>query len=373
MVKGIEKTRGFLENIMESIPSTILVVDKVLGIVYANPHYYRVSRQRPKDVLGKDIREVLPAPTIKRMDLDKKIREAIDTGRSFEVGHAPGDRLGTFYFYRVRPLTDGRGGNVSGAVILVEDVTELTRLEEEVKESYMKSDFISAASHGLRTPLTVISNYLALMQMGKIRDPEEQKETIKTLISQTNHMIDLVDDMLDISRIESKKFSIETKKVSIEKIAKDSVEKVKILADLREHTISLKIPRGLPKINVDEKRINDVFTNLLTNAIRYTPKKGKIIVSITDKGEHIRCTVADTGIGIPKKEQEKIFERFYVSGGRLSKGAPDRVGLGLCIAKGIVEVHGGKIWVESRVGKGSTFYFTLPKNVKEQTEQTTST
>jgi signal transduction histidine kinase len=136
---------------------------------------------------------------------------------------------------------------------------------------------------------------------------------------------------------------------------------VKTLSDLKGHTISLKIPEDLPKIVVDKKRIKDLLTNLLTNAIRYTPNRGKITVSAKDEGKNVHFIVADTGIGIPKRERSKIFEKFYVGGGSSARKEPGRMGLGLSIAKGIVEAHGGKIWVESILGKGSNFHFTLPK------------
>lgn len=373
MVKADEEIRRYFEEIVHSIPSTIIIVDRFLDVVYANTHYYQAVRKRPKDVIGKNIKKVLPEATIKRMILDKKIRVVIETGRAFEGGHAPGDRIGTFYFYRVQPLMD-EFGDVSKAMILVEDVTELTKLEEELKESYarldnaykelkdadkMKSEFISTASHALRTPLTVISNYLELVNRGKIACLEKQEEIIETLILQTNHMIELVNDMLDISKMESKKFIIERKEIATQEIANEVVEKVKTLADLKGHAISLKLPDNLPKVVGDRKRIEDVFTNLLTNAIKYTSNGGKITVSAKDEGKHVHFVVADTGGGVPRREQKKIFEKFYI--GSSGKKEPSGMGLGLSIAKGIVEAHGGKIWVESTVGKGSKFYFTIPK------------
>ena len=375
MVKGIDKVREYLEDIIEGIPSTILIVSRGLGIVYANPHYYRASGKKPNDVIGKNIKKVLSGGTIKRMGLDKKIRDVIETGRAFEGGQAPGDRLGTLYFYKVMPITD-EYGDVDRAMILVEDVTELTRLEEELKESYAKlddaykelreadaskSDFISAASHGLRTPLTVLSSYLELMNAGKIGSKEKQRDIIETLVSQTNHMIELVEDMLDISRMESKRFIVEKKNISTQEIVNDAAESVKTLSDLKGHTISLKIPEELPKIVGDRKRVKDLLTNLLTNAIKYTPNGGKITVSAKDEGENMHFIVADTGIGISKKEKTKIFEKFYVGRGASARKEPGRMGLGLSIAKGIVEAHNGKIWVESSLGKGSRFHFTLPK------------
>ncbi|PJB22374.1 MAG: histidine kinase, partial [Euryarchaeota archaeon CG_4_9_14_3_um_filter_38_12] len=123
-------------------------------------------------------------------------------------------------------------------------------------------------------------------------------------------MIELVEDMLDISRMESKRFIVEKKNISTQEIVNDATESVKTLSDLKGHTISLKIPEELPKIVGDRKRVKDLLTNLLTNAIKYTPNGGKITVSAKDEGENMHFIVADTGIGISKKEKTKIFEKF---------------------------------------------------------------
>ncbi|MBU3967915.1 MAG: cell wall metabolism sensor histidine kinase WalK, partial [Euryarchaeota archaeon] len=127
-------------------------------------------------------------------------------------------------------------------------------------------------------------------------------------------------------------------------------------------TMSLKTNGELPKIEGDAQRIKQVFNNLLTNAVKYTPNKGRIEVEIKEEKKHILVSISDTGMGIPEEEHEKIFEKFYTVGGKSLMRESERMGLGLTIAKGIVEAHGGRIWVKSDgEGKGSSFYFTLPK------------
>lgn len=370
----------FEKAIVESIPSSVLIVNRALEIVYANEHYFIVSMRRERDVLGKRIDKVLPKVTFERMKLHKKISDVFRTESAFEGGHAPGERAGKIYFYRLRPLRD-ETGEVTHVLILVEDVTELTRLEEELKESYRKvedayaelksadrakSDFISVASHELRTPLTVIHSYIDLFGSGLLgKFTKAQKAKLEVMLAQTNHMIDMINELLDVSKMEARRFAVSKGKLSISKVVKGVVDKVERLADIKGHKLAVHIPSNLPKLSGDEKRIAQALTNLLTNAIKYTLDGGKINVAVENKEKHMQVSVSDNGVGIHEREQEKIFQRFYTPKGSSLTREPGRMGLGLSIAKGIVEAHGGRIWVESELGKGSTFYFTIPKRRKE--------
>jgi len=373
-MKGIEAVRAYQEDIIESIPSSIIVLDRGLKILYANRNYYVKSGKREREVVGERLERIFSSMLIEKTRIDEKIRQVFDTGVPFSGGQLryPG---GLFFFYKIHPLKEA-DASIRKVVLLMEDITELTRLEEELRDSYVKlenayaelkeedeakSDFISTASHELRTPLTVINSYLEMFEDGMLGEQtEDQREKHAIMRSQTDHMIRLVKDMLDTLRLESRKFKIQRYPLKIEEIAKIALEEVSKLADLKEHNMSLKINGKLPEIEGDAQRIKQVFNNLLTNAIKYTPNKGRIGVEIKDKNSYILVSISDTGIGIPKKEHEKIFEKFYTVGGKSLTRESERMGLGLTIAKGIVEAHGGKIGVESELNKGSTFYFTLP-------------
>jgi len=266
--------------------------------------------------------------------------------------------------------------SINKVVIFMENITELTRLEEELKNSYIKlenaydelkendetkSEFISTASHELRTPLTVINSYIEMFEEGMLGElTDTQREKIQIIRSQTDHMIRLVEDMLDTSRLESRKLKIHKSSIKIEEIAMKVLEELSRLAGLKEQTVSLATEGNLSEIEGDERRIKQVFNNLLTNAIKYTPNKGKINVLIKGEPGQVRVLISDDGIGIAKKDQDKIFQKFFTGGSSLTRES-GRMGLGLAIAKGIVEAHDGSIWVESEIGKGSTFVFTLPK------------
>ncbi len=374
-MKGIESVRAYQEDIIESIPSTIIVLDSGLKILYANRNYYVKSGKKEKEVVGERLDRVFSQMLIEKTRIDEKIRQVFETSIPFngEQLRYPG---GLFFFYKIHPLREA-DKSIRKVVLLMEDITELTRLEEELRDSYVKlentyaelkeedeakSDFISTASHELRTPLTVINSYLEMFEDGMLgKLSGNQCEKLEIIRTQTDHMIRLVEDMLDTLRLESRKFKIQRQSLKLDEIAKSAVDEVSRLADLKEHTMSLNISKELPRIKGDRQRIKQVFGNLLTNAIKYTPNKGKINIELKDENGHLLVSISDNGMGVAEEEHDKIFEKFYTVGGKSLTRESERMGLGLTIAKGIVEAHGGKIWVESKLNKGSTFYFTLPK------------
>jgi len=374
-MKEIESFIGYQEDIIEAIPSTILVVNRSQEVLYANRNYYIRSGKRERDVVGEKLSRAFPQLLMEKTNIEEKIRDVFLTGIPFD-----GDQLrypdGMFYFYRIYPLK-GSDADAKSAVIFMDDVTKLTRLEEELKDSYiklenafeelkendeLKSEFISTASHELRTPLTVVSSYTEMFEeelLGELTDM--QKEKIQIIHAQIDQMIRLVEDMLDALRLESKKSKIQKSLVKIDDIAANVIADLSRLAGLKEHTLSLQVNGKIPEVMGDERRIKQVFNNLLTNAIRYTDPRGHIAVEIEDEFQQVRVSIEDNGLGISKKDQKRIFDKFFAGGGGTLTRESGRMGLGLAIAKGIVEAHQGRIWVESELGKGSTFFFTLPK------------
>ena len=376
-MKGIESVRGYQEEIIEAIPSTIIVVNRYLDVLYANKNYYAKSvAKRERDVLGEKLSRVIPSMLIEKTGIIDKIREVFLTGVPFD-----GDQIrypgGLFYFYKIYPLKEDEA-SISKVVIFMENITELTRLEEELRESYVKlenafaelkendeikSEFISTASHELRTPITVISSYVEMFEGGMLGELSSiQRDKVAIISSQIEHMIRLVEDMLDVSRLESKVLKINKYPIWIDDIAKKVIDDLSRLAGLKEQSVSLTVEGLHSEIEGDGRRIKQVFNNLLTNAIKYTQENGKIDVIITNEPEEVCVSIIDNGIGVAKKDEYRIFEKFYTGSGSSLTRESGRMGLGLAIAKGIIEAHDGHIWVESEIGKGSTFIFTLPKN-----------
>lgn len=377
-MKGIESVRGYQEEIIEAIPSTIIVVNRSLEVLYANRNYYAKSvAKRERDVLGERLSRVIPSMLIEKTGIIDKIREVFLTGVPFD-----GDQIrypgGMFYFYKIYPLKEDEVC-ISKVVIFMENITELTRLEEELRESYVKlenafaelkendeikSEFISTASHELRTPITVINSYIEMFEEGMLGELSNiQREKMEIISSQIEHMIRLVEDMLDTSRLESKALKINKYPIRVDDIARKVLDDLNRLAGLKEQSVSLTVEGCLAEVEGDGRRIKQVFNNLLTNAIKYTPKKGIIKVIITDEPGDVCVSIIDNGIGIAKKDQYRIFEKFYTGSGSSLTKESGRMGLGLAIAKGIIEAHEGRIWVASDIGKGSTFVFTLPKKI----------
>ena len=225
----------------------------------------------------------------------------------------------------------------------------------------MKSDFVSHVSHELRTPLTAIKGAVDLM-LREVAGPltEKQIHYLTRVRSNTQHLAGLINDLLDLSMIESGKLEVKSSRVPLGDLVHEVVESLRPVA--AEKVIALQATIGEPTILVsaDRSKINQILTNLIGNAIKFTPGSGRITVSASRNGkEGVQVSVSDTGPGIPPNEKEKIFEKFYQIG-EAGGAKPKGTGLGLPICKALVELHGGRIWVESEASRGSTFHYTLP-------------
>jgi PAS domain S-box-containing protein len=224
----------------------------------------------------------------------------------------------------------------------------------------IKSNFLNITSHELRTPIAAIKGYVEMLLMqtlGPIN--EEQKRGIEVAIRNANRLDHLIQDILDVSRLESGTMKFIPEKTDIDNMIKDTTETMQSSAHDKQIKITSEIERGIPELMVDQERIKQVLINLLNNAIKFSPENSQITIRAKKEHDDVLFEVEDFGRGIPKNKQKKIFEIFYqVDSGMDRKFGG--VGLGLAISRGIVLSHGGAIWVESEANKGSTFRFTLP-------------
>jgi len=213
-------------------------------------------------------------------------------------------------------------------------------------------------SHELKTPVALIKGYASTLRRDDVHwDQETTRESLAIIEEESDRLHRLIDNLLEASRIQAGTLRLELGDVFIPNLAAKTVERFQI--QTTSHKLELSFPAGFPPVLADEERLQEVLYNLISNAIKYSPNGGTIRVSGKVQGDHVQVSVSDQGQGIPSDKQSRLFEPFYridSSLGRRTQG----VGLGLFLCKAIVEGHGGRIWVESIPGKGSTFRFTLP-------------
>lgn len=232
---------------------------------------------------------------------------------------------------------------------------------KERENEDLKVDYVSMAAHELRTPITVIHGYSKLLneEAGKKFNNEEEG-FLERIINSAANLSTLVDNLLNVSRIEKGTLQLDFRVTQLEDLIKETIVNLTELAKTKNQDLSFTSPPNkLSPVLIDKFKIGEVITNLIANAINYTPEGGKITVLIKQENHQIITSVSDTGIGISKEDSSKLFTKFFRAGGKLSTVSKG-TGLGLFITKEIVNKHHGKVWVESEIGKGSTFYFSLP-------------
>ena len=247
-----------------------------------------------------------------------------------------------------------REGKSEGAVLVFHDITNLRQLEK------IRQDFVANVSHELRTPISSIKGYTETLLDGALEDKENAKDFLKIIHSDSDRLAKVINDLLDLSKIESGKLNLVLKPRAVEGAIRRVVSGLETRAKTKSLTINIDISKDIANITADESRITQVLLNLVDNAIKYTNKQGKIIVSAIEQDAFVRIDVSDTGIGIPEKDLPRLFERFY----RVDKARSRELGgtgLGLSIVKHIVSAHHGEVSVQSVLGQGSTFSFTIPK------------
>ena len=238
---------------------------------------------------------------------------------------------------------------------------ELIRANEELKKlDILKSDFLSLVSHELKTPLSAIRTSAEFLDSEETMEPDIRKEMLENVISNVDRLTRLINDILDLSKIEAGKMEFHYEKVNVEEIAKVAIENIRYLAMKNNITISMEIPENLSPVLADRDKLIIVLNNLLSNALKFTYNGGRVLLLAKEEKDNIEIRVEDTGIGIDKDKVAKIFDKFYQADST-SRRKTGGSGLGLTISSGIIRAHGSEICVESEPQKGSSFYFKLKK------------
>lgn len=237
----------------------------------------------------------------------------------------------------------------------------ITRSFEKLAEaSRMKSEFINIVSHQLRSPLTNIKWSFEILSAEEFDVPKaKQEEYFINVKENIARMVELIDDLLIVSKIEQGQFPVRKEEVSLEELIKEQVARFKVFAEASHIELSFSYPAGLPRVMADPSLLKLVVENLVDNAMRYTPGNGKVEVGLKKKGGDILFSIKDSGVGIPKKDQQFIFQKFFRAENAFKKRTRGS-GLGLYVCNSIISQSGGKIWFQSEENKGTVFYFTLP-------------
>jgi PAS domain S-box-containing protein len=357
----VARGKAYIENLVENAADLIITTDLDDRILTWNRGAEVLFGYTKDEVVGNHLSILLPPERFHELE-EMRAKVAISGAlRDLEVRSKRKDGEMIYLSLSVSPIRDVEE-KIVGFLRVAKDVTEKKRYERRLKElDKMKSDFVSNVSHELRTPLTSIKGSVDNMLDGLTGTLNEKQVRYLTRIkSNTDRLSRLINDLLDLSRIESGRVEIRSTSLSLTALAEEVAEQLKSLA--AEKLIRIEVPPPDPRMTVwaDRDKITQVLMNLIGNAVKFTPQNGKVTVALEKNGDdYVQISVADTGPGILSEEKNKIFSKFYQFAD-IDKEKPKGSGLGLAISKALVEMHGGKIWVESEAGKGSKFYFTLP-------------
>lgn len=360
--------RATLDAVMASMSDGLVVLDAARQVRFCNAQAGAVLGVAPRDLIGQRAEVIFAAPRATFAHPEgvqqawERALTSVEAPPAFEVRLA-GPSAGVF-LAQVFPVTDAGGARV-GAGLVLRDVTAAEAASRH------KSQFLASMSHELRTPLNAILGYAELIVDGIYGEvPEKILEVMDRVRKSGHHLLGLINAVLDLSKIEAGQLTLALNDYSLSDVIQTVVTAVEPLAVEQRLRLMAEVAPALPVGKGDERRLSQVLLNLVGNAIKFTDA-GEVRIKAVVADRNFVVSVADTGPGIAEAEQQKIFEEFHQVEGPATR-RKGGTGLGLSIAKRIVGLHGGRIWVESELGRGSTFTFTVPVRVEQQTEQVTA-
>lgn len=358
-IQSLTEERNRSAAILRSMAEGVAVVDAQSHFAFCNEAFAKIWNVDTRDVQGRsaievirqpDVLELIPQALLANQTMIGEISFGGARPRNFSATVAP------IAPFETSETLAGRDSSAArrGVVIVLHEITELRRLEQ------VRKDFVANVSHELRTPLTAIQGFAETLLSGALEDKNNNRHFVEIIANHAARLARLSNDLLRLSQIEAGKMNADFQSVDLRLLVEGAVEAARLAAVQKNLVLApSSLPRELPRVHGDSGLLRDVLRNLLDNAIQYTPAGGRVQVTAAVDAGFAVVTVSDTGIGIPQTDQSRIFERFYRVDAARSREVGG-TGLGLAIAKHVVEAHGGKIWVESEVGTGSRFHFSVP-------------
>jgi two-component system phosphate regulon sensor histidine kinase PhoR len=344
-IRTLTEERNHSSAILGSMVEGVAVVNGSERLVFANPGFAEILGLDVPPESGRALVEV-----VRQTELIEAVRQVLRGEPRVEAEIVTGTLRQHFFAATVAAV---HSEGATGAVAVLHDITDLRKLER------VRRDFVANVSHELKTPLTAIQGFAETLLGGALEDSQNRRRFLEIIVEHSRRLARLTDDLLRLSQMDADRLELEIRRVEVGPFIEGCVETSQRRAVERGLSLSVHLPGGLPDIAADRRRLSEVLQNLIDNAIQYTLPGGSIKVTAAAVDDDVVFAVSDTGIGIPKVDQPRIFERFYrvdVARSREAGGT----GLGLSIAKHLVEVHGGRIWVDSEIGQGSQFHFSVP-------------
>lgn len=349
IIDGLNEDQEQFSTVLDHMADGVLITDNLGYVSLINPAALRLLQTKPDQTLNRPFAAVVRHHHL--IELWQRCRtqnreqiEAVEIGSNLflQVVVTPFQRYGA-----------------AGYLVILQDLTQVRRLQT------MRRDFISNLSHELRSPLASLRAVVETLQDGALKDPPAAERFLERAEREVDTMTQMVEELTELSQIESGQVRLRLERITLAELVDVPLERLRSQAERGNLALCVDIPADLPPAMVDRERIQQVITNLLHNAVKFTPPGGTITLTAREESRaashtsEIVVEVQDTGIGISRQDLPRVFERFYKSDRARTRGRGG-TGLGLAIARHIVEAHGGRIWIQSKESKGSTFFFTLP-------------
>ena len=347
----LEKERNRTLATVTSIADGILVVSPDNKVILANPAIAEIFGMNENELIGRNVTDC-----VKHTKLLDFIQKKPTNGKKYELVTTYRRNGEEKIIKAILSFAMDETGKVRDRVLVLRDITK----EKEIDR--MKDEFVSNVSHELRSPLAAIKGFTTTILRDREMDERTRTEFLKIIEQESDRLTRLIENLLDLAKIRNGKVLVGRKKCQLLNVINEAITNLQAQINKKGLILEKDLPTKLPPISADRDKITEVMINLLSNAVNYTPTGGKITVTVKNEVDHIKVEIKDTGIGIPEKDLPHIFERFY----RVERSDfPQKgTGLGLTIVRDVIKAHGGTIHVESKVGKGSRFYFRLPKRPK---------